>query len=91
MTPDERAMVDFVLRWSPFGDGDEYILPQFGLTPPEFYSRILALAATPTDEVDVTVRALLRQFCVSKLSQSRSPIHSDDRPTSATSPGTGLQ
>ncbi|MGX7729577.1 DUF3263 domain-containing protein [Rhodococcus sp. 2H158] len=67
MTPDERAMVDFALRWSPFGDGDEYILPQFGLTPTAFYRRVFALATTSTDEIDTATSSLLRDICTSKL------------------------
>jgi len=67
MTPDERAMVDFVLRWSPYADGDEYILPQFGLTPAAFYRRVLALLAAPTDEIDISTCSSVREICRAKL------------------------
>ncbi|MCB8914054.1 DUF3263 domain-containing protein [Rhodococcus rhodochrous] len=67
MTPDERAMVDFVLRWSSFDDGEEYILPEFGLTPTTFYRRVLALLAAPTDELDIATCSLLREICIAKL------------------------
>ncbi|QHG85525.1 DUF3263 domain-containing protein (plasmid) [Rhodococcus rhodochrous] len=67
MTPDERAMVDFVLRWSSFDDGDEYILPEFGLTPTTFYRRVLALLAAPTDELDISTCSLLRDICRAKV------------------------
>jgi len=67
MTPDERAMVDFVLRWSPFDDGDEYILPEFGLTPTVFYYRLLDFLTTPTDEIDVATCSLLRDICRAKV------------------------
>ncbi len=67
MTPDDRAMVDFVLRWSSFDDGDEYILPEFGLTPTMFYRRVLALLAVPTDELDISTCSLLREICMAKL------------------------
>lgn len=67
MTPDERAVVDFVLRWSPFEDEDEYILPGFGLTPEVFYRRVLTFATTPTGEIDTATRSLLRDICTSKL------------------------
>ncbi|MCB8910586.1 DUF3263 domain-containing protein [Rhodococcus rhodochrous] len=69
MTPDERAMIDFVLRWSPFDDGDEYILPQFGLTPAAFYYRVRTLLTAPTDEIDLATCSLLREICRTKLSR----------------------
>ncbi|MBP2214640.1 hypothetical protein JOJ87_004984 [Rhodococcus ruber] len=71
MRPDDRAMLAFAAKWSPFGGGDEHILPEFGLTPAVFYRRLLAMVTTtPTDEVDFATRTFLRQFCVSKLSRS---------------------
>ncbi|MGV9949639.1 DUF3263 domain-containing protein [Rhodococcus aetherivorans] len=86
MTSDERAMLAFVLRWSPFGGGDDYILPEFGLTPAAFYRRVLALLTLQSGGTDVATRAHLRQFCVSKLSQLGQPKHftPDDPTTSST-------
>lgn len=74
MRPDDRAMLAFAAKWSPFGGGYEHILPEFGLTPAVFYRRLLAMVTTtPTDEVDFATRTFLRQFCVSKLSRSTRP------------------
>ncbi|MDO1481841.1 DUF3263 domain-containing protein [Rhodococcus ruber] len=81
MTPDDRAMLDFVLRWSPFDDGDEYILPEFGLTPTAFYDRVLALVTTPTDEIDVGTCARLRDICRSKLPRPARRTHADTTST----------
>ena len=75
MTPDEQAMVDFVLRWSSFDDGDEYILPEFGLTPTAFYRRVLNLITKESGGTDVATCASLRTFCLSKLSQLPSLAH----------------
>jgi len=70
MTPDDRAMIDFVLRWSPSHDGDEYILPEFGLTPEVFYRRVLALSTVCSGEIDDTTSSLVRNICLAKLVDS---------------------
>jgi len=67
-------MLDFVLRWSSFDDGDEYILPEFGLTPAAFYRRVLSLITKESGGTNVATRASLRTFCLSKLSPSPPPI-----------------
>lgn len=36
----DRDSVAFALRWAQFDSGDEYILPQFGITPVAFYRRL---------------------------------------------------
>lgn len=70
MTLNERAMLDFALRWSPFGnDGDEYILPEFGLTPATFYQRVLTLVTTGTVRIDAATCSLLERICLDKLSR----------------------
>ncbi|MFD7008464.1 DUF3263 domain-containing protein [Rhodococcus jostii] len=71
MTRDTRAMVAFATRWSRFGGGDEYILPEFGITPVVFYQRLLAMVTTTlVNEVDFATRRHLREFCSRKLGQS---------------------
>jgi|GEM_PF-6497764 len=68
MTPDDRAMLAFATKWARFGGGDEYILPEFGVTPVQFYHRVLAMVTTPrTAEVDFATKQFLRQFCLSKI------------------------
>ncbi|MFC9556214.1 DUF3263 domain-containing protein [Rhodococcus sp. NPDC056960] len=81
MTPDDQAMLDFLLRWSPFDAGDEYILPEFGLTPEAFYRRVLTLVTDPTDEMDAGTRARLRDICKSKLLRSTRRTHVDTTST----------
>ncbi|OUS82744.1 DUF3263 domain-containing protein [Rhodococcus sp. NCIMB 12038] len=73
MTQDTRAMLAFATKWSRFGGGDEYILPEFGITPAVFYQRILSMVTTTLiDEVDFATRTHLREFCSLKLVQSAS-------------------
>lgn len=73
MTHEDRAMLVFATKWFRFGGGDEYILPEFGLTPTEFYQRILLMVtSTLIDEPDFATRTQLREFCSFKLSRSAS-------------------
>nr|WP_206024149.1 DUF3263 domain-containing protein [Rhodococcus sp. 14C212] len=66
-------MLAFAAKWSPFGGGDEYILPEFGLTPAIFYQRVLDLVTnTPTNDVDFATRNRLQKFCALELSRTRS-------------------
>lgn len=71
MTPSDRAMLVFATKWAPYGGGDEYILPEFGVCPVEFYQRILVMITTTgTEEVDFATKQFLRQFCIFKISRS---------------------
>jgi hypothetical protein len=71
MTRDDHAMLAFATKWSRFGGGDEYILPEFGLTPSVFYQRILAMVTTTLiNEVDFSTRQYLREYCSLKISPS---------------------
>lgn len=68
MTRDDRAMLAFATKWSRFGGGDEYILPEFGVTPSVFYQRLLTMVtSTLTDELDFPTRQYLREFCSFKI------------------------
>ncbi|QSE87333.1 DUF3263 domain-containing protein (plasmid) [Rhodococcus pseudokoreensis] len=70
MTRDDQAMLAFATKWSRFGGGDEYILPEFGITPSVFYQRILAMVtSTLINDVDFPTRTYLRDFCSSKLTR----------------------
>lgn len=72
MTPGNRDMLVFVTKWARFGRGDEYILPEFGVSPSEFYQRVLVMVTTPlTAEMDFATKQFLRQFCLSKISGFR--------------------
>ncbi|OPX05632.1 hypothetical protein B1964_29335 [Gordonia sp. i37] len=56
-------MVRFAVQWAPFGGGDEYIFPAFGLVPEQFYRRVLrAVQSGHTDRDD-----FLQGFCKRKL------------------------
>ena len=70
MTHEERAMLAFATKWFRFDGGDEYILPEFGLTPPEFYQRVLSMVtSTLICELDFATRNQLREFCSFKISR----------------------
>jgi len=48
VTREERAMLTFAVQWAPLGRGDEFILPQFGITPGTFYHRLRAILFSTT-------------------------------------------
>lgn len=74
MTEDELAMLDFAVRWAPFGGGDEYILPEFGVYPIVFYRRLRRLLARDAD-LNHSVRRRLDELCTAKLA----PPHREKR------------
>ncbi|MDX5967371.1 hypothetical protein SIM91_29545 [Rhodococcus opacus] len=66
MTKDELAMLDFAVKWAPFGGGDEHILPEFGVYPAVFYRRLQPLL-THHPTVNDSVRRRLDELCTLKL------------------------
>jgi len=50
VTREERAMLTFAVQWAPFGAGDEFILPEFGITPGAFYHRLRAILFSATGQ-----------------------------------------
>lgn len=72
MTPNERSILEFAVRWHCF-DGDEYILPTFGITPAVFYQRVLWLLNDgKAHGLDVRTYQLVRHLCHRKLALHRS-------------------
>lgn len=62
-----QQWVDFALRWEPFGGGDDYILPEFGVSPAVFYRRLLNdLDRTPPSVTSFESEKLTR-LCNDKL------------------------
>lgn len=58
-------MVRFLIRWSPFDDGDDEIFPTFGVEPRIFYLRMTRLLdADP--ELAGSRTAVLRTYCLRK-------------------------
>lgn len=47
-----RDMIAFAAKWEPFVGGDEYILPEFGVQPGEFYRRLAHLLTDDRAPVD---------------------------------------
>lgn len=70
VTNEELAMLDFAVKWAPFGGGDEHILPEFGVFPNVFYRRLQRLLRHhPT--VNDSVRLRLDELCTTKLTPAR--------------------
>lgn len=63
----ENDLIDFALRWEPFGGGDEFILPEFGIAPVVFYRRLLRILASTTTELTAPQRRRIAELCRSKL------------------------
>lgn len=62
-----REIVGFALCWAPFGSGDEYILPQFGITPASFYRRLADILRDDLIGLDQGARETLTGLCRSRL------------------------
>ncbi|MFF0818648.1 hypothetical protein ACFYVR_26395 [Rhodococcus sp. NPDC003318] len=66
-----RGAIDFALRWGAF-DGDEYILPEFGVQPEEFYRGLLEILVDRRAPVlDPRVHNGLIALCRRKISVVR--------------------
>lgn len=73
----DRQIMQYVLRWIPFGGPpDDEMLPRFGLTPGQFRNRFREIVSTLTrnqrtlDEAD---RELLASTIYAFVSESRRP------------------
>ncbi|ANS31978.1 hypothetical protein R1CP_36865 (plasmid) [Rhodococcus opacus] len=73
MDPYEMAMLNFAITWSPFSDADEQIFPEFGISAPAFYSRVLELVMSRRTVLDNEIRTHLRAVCMDKLSKYSRP------------------
>ncbi|WP_067902036.1 DUF3263 domain-containing protein [Nocardia vaccinii] len=88
MTADELAMLEFAAKWYRFGGGDEFIFPEFGVTPAVFYQRVLRLVESTTSNiVTPQTRIRLRQFCTGKLSRA-AQVSAVSLPSAAPQPQT---
>ncbi|QQZ18811.1 MULTISPECIES: hypothetical protein [Rhodococcus] len=83
MTKDELAMLDFAVKWAPFGGGDELILPEFGIFPTIFYRRLRRLLTRQTD-INDSVRRRLDDLCMTKLETTARPRKTYSRVRSST-------
>lgn len=71
-----RAMLDFALRWSPYGGGrDEDILIEFGLIAPAFFERVLTMLATQPGVLEPRSERLVKSIALERL--GRLPRSSD--------------
>ena len=68
VTKEELTVLEFAVKWAPFGGGDEHILPEFGILPHVFYRRLQCLLSRHTANDSVLRR--LRDLCTSKLQTS---------------------
>ncbi|MFE3002602.1 hypothetical protein ACFXG4_47510 [Nocardia sp. NPDC059246] len=64
----EQELLLFAARWAPYGGGEEFILPQFGISPSLFYRRVLA-ALRPVRDHRLTpeMQQQLTEFCTKKI------------------------
>ncbi|QQZ14628.1 MULTISPECIES: DUF3263 domain-containing protein [Rhodococcus] len=70
MTDIDYSMIKFAQMWSHYGGGDEYILPEFGISPALFYQRLhQTLEKRFIEDLDLTARLTLRDFCAVKLTR----------------------
>ncbi len=68
VTREERAMLTFAVQWAPFGAGDEFILPEFGITPRAFYHRLRAiLFSTTSPRLGPRTTQHLLNLCATKV------------------------
>ncbi|GAF43139.1 hypothetical protein RW1_006_00310 [Rhodococcus wratislaviensis NBRC 100605] len=64
----EEALLDFALRWSGYGGGEDFIFTEFGIPPTTFYQRVLDLVEKRfATLLDTPTREHLRRHCVAKL------------------------
>lgn len=56
-------MVRFLIRWSPFDDGDDEIFPTFGVEPGIFYLRMTRLLGADSEPAGSRA-AVLRTYCL---------------------------
>ncbi|ABH00668.1 hypothetical protein RHA1_ro11021 (plasmid) [Rhodococcus jostii RHA1] len=67
----DNELLAFAIRWEPFGGGDEFILPEFGLPPVSFYRRVLAdLQSGAGPELSSRVHQRVKVLCERKIRQS---------------------
>lgn len=64
---DGWRMLEFAIQWLPSGGGDEFLLPEFGMTPRSFYQK-LSLLLDDFDywRIDPALAARLREMCAIK-------------------------
>ncbi|MFE6925479.1 DUF3263 domain-containing protein [Nocardia sp. NPDC057663] len=68
-------MIKFGLDWRSGGDGDEFILAEFGITPTEFYRRLQEYAARPEYwGIEPWVGEQLRLLCARKITVSEQTV-----------------
>jgi len=67
VTREERAMLTFAVQWAPLGAGDEFILPEFGITPGTFYHRLRAILFTTGPRLRPRTTQHLQHLCATKV------------------------
>nr|WP_241962144.1 DUF3263 domain-containing protein [Rhodococcus opacus] len=75
MTKHEIAILNFAVRWAPFGGGDEHIFPEFGIYPNVFYRRLRRLLDRDAD-LSHGVRHRLDELCTFKIANLEKPQRS---------------
>ncbi|MGW8815885.1 DUF3263 domain-containing protein [Gordonia terrae] len=66
----DREMLRWAVKWLPFETGDEYIFPDFGVTPAVFYHRIAMLISTgAANHIEPGLRMRLRKHCSDRITR----------------------
>ena len=67
VTREESAMPTFAVQWAPFGGCDEFILPEFGITPGAFYHRLRAILFSTGQRLGPRTAQQLLNLCATKV------------------------
>ncbi|MBB4133996.1 hypothetical protein [Gordonia humi] len=63
-------MIWWAIKWLPFETGDEYIFPDFGVTPAVFYHRIVMLISMgAANHIEPGLRMRLCKQCSDKIAR----------------------
>ena len=76
--PTEKTrMLSFALQWQQYGGGsNEEIYVNFGLSPMQYFMRLLRILRSPTD-LDMSVISELNAICTSRLDTERARHHDE--------------
>lgn len=65
----EGDLIQFALRWEPFGGGDEFIFPEFGVAPLLFYRRLLRILESAAEDLTMSQNHRLTRLCDQKVAR----------------------
>ena len=64
----ERAMLEFALRWHPYGGGsNRLIFDEFGLNPRQYFARLARILDSDRSITSAATRQRIRTICHDRL------------------------